>query len=73
MNTSTKASDNEHLDALVGTVSYKFNASTSYKAAASKNENELLFPGGLCIFFELQIDPVSLMHVNHSGFSNYLA
>ena len=47
MNTSTEASDNEHLDALVGTVSYKFNASASYKAAASKNENELLFPGGL--------------------------
>jgi hypothetical protein len=32
----------------------------------------MLFPGGVCIFFELQIDPVSMMHMNHSGFVTFL-
>ena len=32
----------------------------------------MLFPGGVCIFFELQIDPVSMMHMNHSGFVKFL-
>ena len=32
----------------------------------------MLFPGGVCIFFELQIDPVSMMHMNYAGFVNFL-
>jgi hypothetical protein len=32
----------------------------------------MLFPGGVCIFFELQIDPVSMVHMKYSGFINFL-
>ena len=32
----------------------------------------MLFPGGVCIFFELQIDPVSMMHMNYAGFVTLL-
>ena len=32
----------------------------------------MLFPGGVCIFFELQIDPVSMMHMNYAGFVKFL-
>ena len=32
----------------------------------------MIFPGGVCIFFELQMDPVSMMQTNHSRFVGFL-
>ena len=32
----------------------------------------MIFPNGICIFFELQLDPISMLHVDCSIFKIYL-
>ena len=32
----------------------------------------MIFPNGICIFFELQLDPISMFHVDFSIFKTYL-
>ena len=57
---------------LEGTVSNKFRDVPCYREAADKEENDLIFPGGMCLYFELQYDPISLLHSNYSGFTTLL-
>jgi hypothetical protein len=57
---------------LEGTVSNKFIDLPSYRAAADNKDNELIFPSGMCVYFELQYDPITLMHSNYFGFKTIL-
>ena len=69
MNTSPEEIDDTDL---IGTVSFKFTQSPSYTAAASLKLNEMIFPNGMCIYYELQMDPISMYFCNHAGFTKYL-
>ena len=55
-----------------GTVSNKFREAPCYRAAADKEVNNMIFPGGMCVYFELQYDPITLMHSNYFGFKTIL-
>ena len=50
---------------LEGTVSNKFIDMHSYRAAAGKDGNDMIFPSGMCVYFELQYDPITLLHSNY--------
>ena len=55
-----------------GTVSNKFRGVHCYREAADKEGNDMIFPGGMCLYYELQYDPISLLHSKFSGFTTLL-
>ena len=69
MNTSEYEIEEEDL---VGTVSSNFIRFNCYAEAAGNENYQMIFPGGICIFFELQLDPISMLHVDFSIFKTYL-
>ena len=68
---STSDDDIEEED-LVKAVSSNFIRFHCYQAAAGNENNQMIFPNGMCIFFELQLDPISMLHVDFSIFKTYL-
>ena len=45
---------------LIGTVSFKFSQNSTYQAAARLAKYAKIFPAGICIFYELQMDPLAM-------------
>jgi hypothetical protein len=57
---------------LEGTVSNKFLGSPTYKAVVDMEKTRYIFPGRMCVFTELQMDPLTLHYVHFEHFKNAL-
>ena len=67
MNTSTGDVKDDDLQ---GTVSCKFSKMRCYQEAYKAHE--AIFPNGMCIFYELQVDPISQAYTNHACYQRLL-
>jgi hypothetical protein len=57
---------------LEGTVSNKFSGSPAYQAVVDTEEIRHVFPGRMCVFTELQMDPLTLLYVHFEDFKSAL-
>jgi hypothetical protein len=58
---------------LEGTVSNKFVlGSSTYKAVVDMEKTRHIFPGRMCVFTELQMDPLTLHYVRFQDFKSAL-
>jgi hypothetical protein len=57
---------------LEGTVSNKISGSPTYQAVVDTEEIRHVFPGRMCVFTELQMDPLTLHYVRFEDFKSAL-
>ena len=55
-----------------GTVSNKFLGSPTYQEVVDIEKTRNVFPGRMCVFTELQMDPLTLLYVHFEDFKSAL-